>query len=188
MGRAGIRTPTQYHLEGIPWWRRNSAMHYFDAGGRRGCGSVMHCRAADCITPHQAYMHVQTTENYQCFMTMKFIPAAHSCLKIVRLLRTNQQSPTVCGAQFALGTVANSQSSPIFLWTAVTIPWIDIIPQSWGWRSSGRDSTGFILPTGHFSTNMQRVATSLWNFCQSRQRYIITDNTCNCCLIIQPQI
>ena len=63
-------------------------------------------------------------------------PAAYSCLKFygqfVRLLRTAQQSPTVCRAQFAVCTVANSQCSPIFLWTAVAIPcqgpWIDIIP------------------------------------------------------------
>ena len=59
-------------------------------------------------------------------------PAAYSCLKFygqfVRLLRTAQQSPTVCRAQFAVCTVANSQCSPIFLWTAVAIPWTDIIP------------------------------------------------------------
>ena len=52
-----------------------SAMHYFDAGGRRGCGSVMHCRAADRITPH--------LEGHICpNLRQLSIPAAYSCLKL----------------------------------------------------------------------------------------------------------
>ena len=129
------------------------------------------CRAADCITPHLALIaqyavkhsctvarHICQTHSPKLYETL-WIPSLqldHASNSMASILvpkaSESHQELTHCSTQSC--TIFNQISTPYFSHFLIGSSCRALSryhlarQQSWGWRSSGRDLTRSILPTG----------------------------------------